>query len=218
MTALDARWAEESVRLYRRYEREVVEAHDFCPWATRVRRDGRLAEHVLLQSDDAALEPSLAVIDSLAEVTDLALLLYPRLALGRDSFERFAARVRDADAARQTPGNDSFVYVAFHPEAQAHLEEPERLVPFLRRTPAPTIQVVRGSVLDRVRAALSEGTQFVDPRVLESWAPRPPSLRERIAQANLTTTLRIGLDTLAGQLDDIIRDRRETYRGLEGEG
>jgi hypothetical protein len=212
----DSRWAAEAVRLYRRYEREIVDAHDFCPWASRVRRDGRLEEHVLLQQSDKEVEPSLAVIDALPSGTDLALLLYPRLSLARDAFERFAARVRDASVIRHTASRGSFVFVAFHPDAESRIEEAERLIPFLRRTPDPTIQVLRSEVLDRVRAAASEGTQFVDPRAMGTWQPQPQSLRERIAEANLTTTLRIGLDTLAGQLDDIIHDRQETYRGLEG--
>ncbi len=217
MTAPDARWTEEAVRLYRRYELEFVEAHDLCPFAMRVRRDGALAERVLLQSDDEDVEPSLVALDALGAHVQLALLLYPRLPLGRDAFERFAARVREADSSRRARSDASFVFVAFHPEAQPNLEEPERLIPFLRRSPDPTIQVVRSGVLDRVRGAVPEGTQFVDVHALDTWQPQPPSLRERIAQANMTTTLRIGIETLARQLDEIMQDRERTYRALAAE-
>jgi len=207
------------VRLYRRYEREIVNAHDFCPWAVSARREGRIAERVLLERGDQDLAPSLAVLDALGPETDLALLLYPRFRGARDLFERFAGGVRDASSADRTPGKTSFVFVAFHPVAQAQLGDPERLIPFLRRTPDPTIQVVRSTVLDKVRAAVIEGTQFVDPQSLDSWQPQPQTqtIRERIAHANLATTLRIGLDALTGQIEDIIRDREETYRRLEGE-
>jgi hypothetical protein len=217
MSAPDSRWTEETLRLYRRYEREVVEAHDFCPWAARVRREGRLAERVLLHSDDERVEPSLDVIEALGRDADLALLIYPRFAGARDRFERFAARVREASIARRAPEKDPWVSVVFHPDAQPRMEEPERLIPYLRRTPDATIQFVRTAVLDRVRASLTEGTQFMDPRFLETetFQPRPPTLRERIAHANLTTTLRVGLDTLAAQIADIIRDREETHRRLE---
>ncbi len=217
MPAADARWVEEATRLYRRYEHELVEAHDLCPWAARVRRDGRLLEQVMLQRDDVDIEPSLAVIDAMPDETDLALFIYPRFAEPRQSFERFAARVRDASAARSAPRPATFFFVVFHPEAHANVEEPERLVPFLRRTPDATIQVVRSAVLDRVRAGTSEGTQFVDAKALETWSPQPPTIRERIAQANLATVLRVGLVAMGGQMDDIIRDRQETYRRLEAE-
>ena len=217
MTALDARWTEETVRLYRRYEQEIVEAHDFCPWASRVRRDGRMAEEVLLQKDDTEVAPTVAVLNSLPGHTDLALLFYPRMPIAREDFERFAARVRDASGANRPAGTDPWVLVAFHPDAQPRIDEPERLVPFLRRTPDPTLQVVRSSVLDRVRASSAEGTQFVDTHMLEKWKPPPPTLRERIAQANLTTTLRIGIETLAREIDDIIGDRVRTHAALEAE-
>lgn len=72
-------------------------------------------------------------------------------------------------------------------------------------------------MLDRVRGAVPEGTQFVDVHALDTWQPQPPSLRERIAQANMTTTLRIGIETLARQLDEIMQDRERTYRALAAE-
>src|SRR5580693_7102243 len=93
-----AGWTEETVRLYRRYEREIVEACELCPWASRVRREGRLRELVLLQRDPESLTPSLDAIEELSrEEVDVVLFLYPRLRLSRGAFEQFAARVRDAD-------------------------------------------------------------------------------------------------------------------------
>ncbi len=208
------RWTEQTVRLYRRYEREIVEACDLCPWAVRVRLDGRIRERVLLQEDDL-LTSSLDAIHAFAEQDiDVALLLYPRIGLGRAAFDHFAGRLRDADVARQSLGQVPFVFAVFHPEAAPDTREPERLIPFLRRTPDPTIQILRSRVVDRVRGTTPQGTQFVDPRLVEALSAPVPSLRERIASANLATTLRIGVETLSLRFDEIIRDREETHRTL----
>jgi hypothetical protein len=210
----DERWIAETTRLYRRYEEEVVHAYDLCPWAAQVRRDARLREHVVLQRDTRSVAPSLEAIDALGLDVDLALLIYPRLDGGRSVFEQFAARVRDAEVARRKLGGAPFVFAVFHPDAAPDLEEPERHIPFLRRTPDPTIQLLRASVLERIRGGASQGTQFVDPLTLSVLPPQGPSLRERIARTNLATTLRVGIDALKGSLDDILRDRESTHRAL----
>jgi hypothetical protein len=210
-----ARWAEQTVRLYRRYEQEIVEACELCPWAVRVRQEGRVGERVLLQEDDALLTPSLEAIRAFAaEDIDVALLLYPRIGLGRAAFDHFAGRLRDADVSRESLGEVPFVFAVFHPEAAPDTKEPERLIPFLRRTPDPTIQILRSSVVDRVRGTAPQGTQFVEPRLVEALSAPVPSLRERIASANLATTLRIGVETLGRRFEEIIRDREETHRVL----
>jgi hypothetical protein len=125
--------------------------------------------------------------------------------------------VRDAEAERRGPGNNPFVLAAFHPDAKPDLSDPERLIPFLRRTPDATMQLVRGSVLDRVRSGTPQGTQFFSMGAFDPSAfvaPAPP-LRERIARTNLATTERMGLDELTRRLDDIRHDRDESYRALQ---
>lgn len=210
----DAEWIAETMRLYRRYEEEIVDAFELCPWAAQVRREARVRERVLLQAENEAEAASLSAIDSLGSDIDIALLIYPRLRSGRAAFEQLASRVRDAEVARHPVGAAPFVFAVFHPEAAPDLEDAERLIPFLRRTPDPTIQLLRSSVLERIRGAISHGTQFVDPRFLETLQPQPPSLRERIARANLATTLRVGVQALTDRLDDIAHDREATHRAL----
>jgi hypothetical protein len=211
----DERWTVEAVRLYRRYQHEIVEACGLCPWAVRVRQDGRVREHVLVQREDVSVDPSLNAILALAEASvDVALLIYPRLSLGRGAFEQFAARVREADVRRWPLGEVPFVCAVFHPEADPDLTDPQRLIPFLRRTPDPTIQFLRSSVLDRVRSAGGQGTQFVDPSLFSLLTTATPPLREQIARANHATTVRLGLETLTRRLDDIVHDREVTYRAL----
>ncbi len=214
----DEAWIREALRVHHRYEKEIVEACGLCPWATRVRADGKVREFVLMQTDDA-LAPSAAAIESLCadDVIEVAFLIYPRFEVDRDAFNTFAARVRDAEAERRGPGNNPFVLAAFHPAANPDLSDPERLIPFLRRTPDATLQLLRASVLDRVRSGTPQGTQFFnigdfDP---SAFVAPPPPLRERIARTNLATTERMGLAELTRRLDDIRRDRNESYQALQ---
>jgi hypothetical protein len=212
-------WTREAVRLHRRYQTEIVEAYRLCPWADRATQDGRVREAVFLQVDSTAMGPSLAAIDEWMhdESVDVAFAIYPRLTLGRRGFHEFAGRVRDADTPRHELGRVPFVFAAFHPEADPDTADPERLIPFLRRTPDPTLQLLRSSALDGIRNGASQGTQFLDMASLDSFlnaASAQPPLRERIARANLATAERCGIGTLRRHMDDIRRDRDETYRAL----
>ena len=217
-TVDDALWIAETTRLYRRYEREIVHAYDLCPWAAPVRREGRLREHVVLQRDPEDVGPSLRAIDTFGVDVDLALLIYPQLGSERSVFEQFSARVRDAEVARRPLGGAPFVLAVFHPTAAPDLQEPERHIPFLRRTPDPTLQLLRSTVLDKIRGGSAQGTQFMDPRSLGVLPTQGPSLRERIARTNLATTHRVGIETLTRSLEDIARDRASTHLRLAASG
>jgi hypothetical protein len=146
---------------------------------------------------------------------EVVILIYPRFAKARSEFEHFVARLRDADARRHPLGEIPFVLAAFHPSASPDTTDPERLVPFLRRSPDPSIQLLASAVLDRIRDTAPQGTQFVDSSQLDMLiGPAPISLRDRIAKANLATVQGIGLDTFEERIRDILRDRDETYRAL----
>jgi hypothetical protein len=206
----------EALRVYRRYMLEVVEGFTLCPWAAAARRDGHVVETVILAENQADPQQSLRLLDSLAgqAETDIALFIYPDLELDRLGFESFVRTLRERDAARHEVGTIPFAMAAFHPEARPDLKEPERLIPFLRRTPDPTIQVVRCAALDRVRGNSQEGTSFFDLHSLGTLPlpqKEPVSLRQRIAQANLDTALEVGVDTLEALFQDIRRDRDESY-------
>jgi hypothetical protein len=213
------RWVHEATRLHERYQVEVVEACGLCPWAERARVGGAFRARVLLQADPAGTETALAAIDAFAADPriEVAVLIYPRLTLGRLEFDRFLAAVRDADTPRHPVGTIPFVFAAFHPDASADPSDPERLIPFLRRTPDPTIQLLRSSVLDRVRSGTPQGTQFFDMRSFHDDAPLRTAipLRQRIAAANSATVERLGVAELARRFDAIALDRSETYRALE---
>lgn len=205
----------EALRVYRRYSTEVVEGLNLCPWAERARRDGHVRERVLL-SEGNSFDDSLAALSELAadEAVEIGLLIYPRISCGRLAFDRFVADLRRADEARHEVGKIPFATAAFHPDAE-HDDEPERLIPYLRRTPDPTIQCVRTSVLDRVRANTSQGTGYVDlskVSVDELLAQRDkPSLREGIARANHATVRSMGRAAFDDIIADILRDRNDSY-------
>ena len=209
----------EALRVYRRYMLEVVEGFTLCPWAAAARRDGHVVEHVILAENQGDPQQSLTLLKSLEAhlQTDIALFIYPDLELDRLGFEGFVRTLREQDAARWEVGEIPFAMAAFHPDARADLKEPERLIPFLRRTPDPTIQVVRRAALDRVRGNSQEGTSFFDLADLGTLPlpqKEPLSLRQRIAQANLDTTLEVGVETLETLFQDIRRDRDESYARL----
>jgi hypothetical protein len=216
--SLEDTWKREALRLHRRYLVEIVEAFELCPWADRATQDGRVRETVLLQTDEELMGPSLGAIDMWKNdpTADVAFAIYPRLRLDRLAFHAFASRLREADGGRHELGSVPFVFAAFHPEASPDMNDAERLIPFLRRTPDPTLQFLRATALDAIRSGASQGTQFVDVAKLDlsHVAPGQTPLRERIARANLATTRRVGVEVLQARLDDIRRDRDDTYSTL----
>lgn len=213
----------ETRRLYQRYVVEVVEALGLCPWARRARLEGRVEIRV---SRSTSLEPSAeecALVEQLAGLADceIGILLLPCLAMGRAEFERRVARLRDAHTEAWPRGQAPWAFAAFHPDAPLDLGDAERLVPFLRRTPDPTVQLVRLDVLERVREGTPQGTAFVDlatvDEALLSDLARP-TLRQRIASGNLETLRRAGPEAVEALLSDLRRDRDRTHALLAAEG
>lgn len=211
---MDRELEREALRVYRRYSTEVVEALGICPWAAKARREGKVRERVM----DAPVIDVRGTVEAVREIerdptVEIGLLIHPRLRIDRVGFERFVARVREAYG--ESDANVEMALAAFHPEADADLGGPERLIPFLRRTPDPTIQLVRRSVLATVRRAHGHGTGFIDARHLDfaslfAGDPKIP-LHERVAKQNLETVETMGVERLAAILDDIRRDRDESY-------
>lgn len=208
----------EARRIYERYEVEVVEAFGFCPWAERARQEGQVEVLVVLEDDDAlAADPSAALtaIEAHASRAHVAvgLVVFPRLAASRELFGRFVARLRElhADAHGRSP---PMALAEFHPDAPADLAAPARLVPFLRRSPDPTIQCVRLSVLSALRRG-EEGTDYVDLSTtsLAELLARPvrKPLHERVAERNFEIVRERGVASVEAVLADIRADRAAAY-------
>ena len=111
-----------------------------------------------------------------------------------------AIGIHDAElewlAAEVRPAAHAFYIVAFHPDLPEDLADPHRAVGFIRRSPDPTLQLVRSAVLDRVRGEHTGGSVFVDTSKLTAAEllalDTPEPLSDKIAKANLETVRREG--------------------------
>ena len=190
MTERSARLVTEALRLNARYVEEVVIGWDLCPWAARAWIDGQVVQRVFTDEtlEDAA--PAGTFIDDLIANPHAAigLAIFPRIACTVGAWERFAERVR------RTHADYPFLAAAFHPDYRAPdgLLDAARLVPFIRRTPDPTLQLVRTSLVDRLQGQVSAD----------------------VGRANFASVTGRGLDKLDALLADIRRDRDASYARL----
>ena len=194
-----------------RYLREFVEALRMCPYAKTCRETGKLHRRVLRSR--AAAVPAIAEVEALPESeVEVALLIFPDDPVDGEasarSFEAFCAGVRD-DVQAQHGGDPPFYCVAFHPDLPRDLLDANRAVRFIRRSPDPTLQLVRASTLRSVRGENAGGSRCVDVSRLsleEALAlVSPLTLAERIAQANLATLRREGPDRVEALLTSLRR-------------
>jgi hypothetical protein len=194
----------EALRVHSRYLDEVVRDYGLCPWADRAMRDGRVRRHVIT---DAAPPPeaALAFIDTIEAQgagigvdvdVDVGFIIYPRLALTAAAFDGYTERLRRADQTRRLGSQrPAFLMAAFHPFGAERFATPFQMVSFIRRTPDPTIQLVRADLLEAIRAERDD----VSAEVARQNHTR---VSEKAAAA---------LDTL---LRDIRADRDAVYASL----
>ena len=189
-----------------RYLHEFVEALRMCPYARVCRETGKLQRRVLRSREEAL--PAIAALEALPpDSLEVALLIFPEEpATGEPSaraFVEFCASVRDRMFASHR-GEAPFYAVAFHPDLARDLLDANRAVQFIRRSPDPTLQLVRASVLRSVRGRDEGGSRYVDTSKLtleQAMAlVSPLTLAERIAQANLATLQREGPDRIEALL------------------
>ena len=136
-----------------RYLREFVEALAICPFARTCRETGRLYREVLeLEAPDVgAVAARIRHLEAHGDPElEVGLLILPRLQIEARPFERFVSQVLAAyQEGRSEPV--AFFVVAFHPELPTNLKNPDVAVRFMRRSPDPTIQLVRPSAIERAR-------------------------------------------------------------------
>jgi hypothetical protein len=214
-----------TLKVYERYAVEVVERFGFCPWARSSRESGGVTLRVVFSTDLNDFSASLAALEGLCqalpqapESSDIALFIYPLLDLDRLGFDDYVRRLR-AHAETGARKLDAFAMAAFHPHARADLGHPDRLVPFVRRSPDPTLQLVRKSALSAIKG-LAHGTAFLDVSALSLdafkalQAPAPKAVRERIAEQNLATVQDLGPDAIEAVLTDIASEREALHAAL----
>jgi hypothetical protein len=210
-----------TLEVYERYAVEVVEHFGFCPWARSARASNQLSLHVIFSTDPDDFDESLAVLSELhraPEAGDVALFIYPLLDLDRLGFEDYARRFRKR-AEQASPRLDAFATAAFHPSAQADMSHPDKLVPYVRRSPDPTLQLLRNTALSAIKG-LDQGTAFLDIstlsiEALKALGDRPAkALRERIAEQNLATVQEVGPAAIDAVLADIASAREAAHERL----
>jgi len=195
--------AAEVLRILERYLVEVVERHELCPWARATREHGELAVDVLWGTPSLAAWIACAGRLLAAPATRIAMVVAPEFAGSRDEL----AAVRDRVAA-QLPAAG---VAEFHPAAALDLSTPARLVPFVRRSPDPLLQLVPLAVIDAVRAAPPPAARAQQASMLGGHAAPPRrALAERIAAAN-HATVAAHHAAITAALDQIAGDRRAAY-------
>ncbi len=215
--------ARATLEVYERYAVEVVERFGFCPWARAARESGEVTLRVVFSADLDDFDESMRLLGELhrqAPPTDIALFIYPLLDLDRLGFEDYARRLRQRSEAGPEK-LDAFAMAAFHPSANVDLSHPDRLVPYVRSSPDPTLQLVRNTALSSIKG-LTHGTAFLDVSELSvdafkalPLAPPPPkAVRERIAEQNLATVRDTGPSAIDAILTDIARAREAAHDGL----
>lgn len=210
--------AAETLRLHERYQQEVVEAFNLCPWAKSARMTGNTVPWV---DDGRPLLDQLG--DAARSSAEVLFLIVPIYTGDRAAFSDLVATLIAEDAKTYRDSSPPFAMAAFHPESlpvSASELSAETLIPHLRRSPNPTIQLVRLDALERVRQGEPAGTSFIDPSQLDlsnlptKLTAERPSLRHRISSANHATARGPKGPQLEAALADILEDRRRTHARL----
>jgi hypothetical protein len=190
-------------RILARYLVEVVERHDLCPWARTARERGELGVAILWGTP--AIERWVTEAERLlaAPGVRVVMVVAPELAIGRAGFRA----LRDAVAERIPSAG----VAEFHPVAALDLATPARLVPFLRRSPDPLLQLVPLALIDAMRAAPPAAGLAQQVAMLGGHAVAPPRDRTAwIAEVNHATLAAAHVEITAA-LDAIAEDRRAAY-------
>lgn len=218
----------EVLRINGRYNAEIIEALDLCPYAAPARVAGSSIRRVLWDAT-LSVEAVLRVTDELADAADLevAQVIFPlvrvsaadMLTFGQAFGEANAQRARDAyeAAAGKRPNRrPTFVHAVFHPELPYKTDTPAQLVPFFRRSPDPFVQLVRLTVLDDIHSRRPRGTQFFDGSLEDLsrlLAEKPvKSVTELITDENHRLATEEGaLGRISSVFRDIVEDRDRSY-------
>ncbi|HEY5950888.1 MAG TPA: hypothetical protein VIV40_35590 [Kofleriaceae bacterium] len=190
-------------RVLDRYMVEIVETYDFCPWAKGARLGGEVAIDVLWGTPSvdewtAAAERLLA-----QRATRVAMIVAPELAATpaelREVRNIVSSRIAGVGVAE------------FHPDAALDLATPARLVPYLRRSPDPLLQLVPLELLDRVRAYPAVVDIMEQAQMLGGLAaPLRGDVADELAETNHVRVKRDAA-AIAAVLEDIAADRRRSY-------
>lgn len=196
----------EALRLHERYHRELIERFSVCPWAKPARVDGRTRTHVVTDAScsPGELKPILSEWAA-DEAVDVAFVIAPRFAGPARAFADWATSI-------VRPHSDVFLNAPFYPT----VSDSSGSIQFLRQTPDPTIQLVRRTRLEEIRAQDPPHYADIfslDLRDLES-AKAPRVVAAAVIARNEQTIEREGRAEIQRIFDDIREDRERTYAEL----
>ncbi|HUS28991.1 MAG TPA: hypothetical protein VMZ53_10780 [Kofleriaceae bacterium] len=199
---MDARTAEVR-RVLDRYLIEVVEKYELCPWAKPARLGDEVAIEVLwgIPTIDAWSEAARALLAR--PKTRVAMVLAPEIEAPPAELRVIRNRVNS-----RLPG----VGIAeFHPDGITDTATAARLVPFLRRSPDPLLQLVPLSLLESVRGAPQIVDVMEQAQILSGqMAPPRGDVADELAEQNhARVTARMA--EVEGVLASIAEDRRTSY-------
>ena len=212
----DATFEDAVRRIYGRYVREVVEAFSFCPWALKARETGKVALRVCPQ-DSWDVSWALRETEQIAadDRFEIGILIFPRLDCDFAHFGRRVSELRQAHGANHPSGAVPLAMAPFHPEGSRDVTSPGRLTSFVRRSPDPTVQLVRRSVLNDIRRNEQRGTDYIDLEAtnLEQLLATPVTqpIHQRVLEANEATLASVGTATVERVLTAIAKDRDKSY-------
>jgi hypothetical protein len=204
--------AREARRIYFRYAVEVVEEFTFCPWARSAREAGRVECNVVL-GGSPTLETLLAEVqaaDARTEI-DVTLLIMPECSLSRIELRRLTSALHARYETVSGRGRTAHAIADFHPAAPLDQTSPERLVPFIRRSPDPTLQLIKHAALESARRGPQEGTRAATLEMMLKGMVKEEPPHARIANANFRTLERLGSNPILAALELIAQDRLESY-------
>jgi hypothetical protein len=173
----------------------VVEAWGLCPWAEPARRAGELEIAVIRGAEITAQVDARTAGWLAAPGFRIGLLVLPDAGLDPVALRR----VRDRLAATRP----ALAVADFHPDGgdPARADTPARLVPLLRRSPDPMLQLVPTAALAQLAAAPPVASPGAQAAMLAGIAAAPAAdPRARIADANAATVAARGLDRLLAEL------------------
>lgn len=208
------------IQVYRKYSVDWIENKNWCPFA-RMSREGGHTKEVVCWQTQLDLKVVLSALESMGrhDKIEVGFLIFPLLNISRVDFVHFVQKLRQAHQHTSPPDASGQRFVmaaeAFHPEVVLDLSSATRLIPFLRATPDPTIQLVRHRVLESVKKGKQTGTGFFDPNTMSlekllSTKPEP-SVSDKITESNYQTALKMGEDLLIRRHQDMMAYRNTTY-------
>ncbi|MCE9580149.1 MAG: DUF1415 domain-containing protein [Deltaproteobacteria bacterium] len=186
-----------------RYLVEIVERFELCPWARPARERGELHVEILVAPAHQAAD----VVAAIARIVD-----DPRASLGMVVFAASAMTNRELVELRDAGMRRDVAIAHFHPDGQGDLVTPARLVPCLRRSPDPMLQVVRWSALEAARRVPPPPDRATQLQWLAGQgAPPPPSIVDAIEAANHRTISAVGLEGFEAAIAELARARAIAY-------